>query len=110
MSKSILTKSQRQVHNKLYILRNGAVLRDRQRQARRVIKDTINKIKETTPCTDCGQFFPACAMDFDHLRDKIAEINQLVSSNYPIKSILLEIDKCELVCANCHRVRTRNRR
>jgi hypothetical protein len=49
-------------------------------------------------------------MDFDHLdsTDKIGSISQLVNSLY-IKKALEEIKKCELVCANCHRMRTWNR-
>jgi len=50
-------------------------------------------------------------MDFDH-RDgatKIAEISNLAHSG-STKKLLVEIEKCDLVCSNCHRIRTRRRR
>jgi hypothetical protein len=47
--------------------------------------------------------------EFDHLNDKAFEIgNQFASRNW--QSILDEIAKCEVVCANCHRRRTARRR
>jgi hypothetical protein len=56
------------------------------------------------PCMDCGLKFPACAMDFDH-RDRKTK---LFSFNCirPWKTVLIELAKCDLVCANCHRIRT----
>lgn len=47
-------------------------------------------------------------MHFDHLGDKLFEISD--SLTYSIDRILREVEKCELVCANCHAVRTYNRR
>lgn len=69
----------------------------------------IDKLK-AEPCTDCGGCFPPEAMDFDHIEDnKEYGVARLVSDNSLTKA-LAEIAKCELVCANCHRVRTRKRR
>jgi hypothetical protein len=62
------------------------------------------------PCTDCGGYFPPVAMDFDHTEgDKIATISWMVRNGTPKKVLLAEIEKCELVCSNCHRVRTAKR-
>ena len=56
------------------------------------------------PCADCGETNPL-VLEFDHLRDKCFNIGSaLPYRNW--KSILAEIEKCEVVCANCHRVRT----
>lgn len=62
------------------------------------------------PCTDCGQTFHPAAMQFDHLGDKIAAVSYMVSRPVSIKTLQKEIDKCELVCANCHAIRTHDRR
>jgi len=59
------------------------------------------------PCADCGGRFPACAMDFDH-RDpamKVAPVSRLVGRATHAQ-ILAEAAKCDIVCANCHRLRT----
>jgi hypothetical protein len=62
----------------------------------------------THPCVDCGEIDPV-VLEFDHLRDKRFAISaQLHGRNW--QTILDEIEKCEVVCANCHRRRTANRR
>ena len=62
----------------------------------------------THPCSDCGETDPL-VLEFDHLRDKHFNIGSaLPYRNW--KSILAEIEKCEVVCANCHRRRTYRRR
>jgi hypothetical protein len=51
-------------------------------------------------------------MDLDHVRGtkefKVSEAVQAAYA-YPIKRVFDEIAKCEVVCANCHRVRTQDR-
>jgi hypothetical protein len=59
------------------------------------------------PCTDCVVKYPYYVMQWDHLPgyEKIGTIsNSKVTKNRT--KILEEIKKCELVCANCHAVRT----
>jgi hypothetical protein len=66
------------------------------------------KYFEINPCTDCGEQDPV-VLEFDHLRDKSFAIGPaLARRSWPI--ILAEIEKCEVVCANCHRRRTARRR
>jgi hypothetical protein len=65
----------------------------------------VNALK-SEPCTDCGGTFHYSAMDFDHVgSDKVADIAWLIN-NRSWNAVLEEIKKCELVCSNCHRVRT----
>lgn len=60
------------------------------------------------PCMDCGGRFPPEAMDFDHVRgEKLFSVGQAGSRS--LQDIFDEMEKCGLVCANCHRVRTRKR-
>lgn len=71
----------------------------------------VDAIKLTRGCADCGYREHAEALDFDHLpgRGKVSHISKLVS-NAGMDKILAEIEKCDVVCANCHRVRTAERR
>jgi formate-dependent nitrite reductase cytochrome c552 subunit len=65
----------------------------------------------SVPCADCGERFAQCSMDFDH-RDpsmKVARVPSLVG-RASIQRILAEAAKCDIVCANCHRLRTFQRR
>jgi hypothetical protein len=63
---------------------------------------------KTHPCADCGETDPI-VLEFDHLRDKQFAIGPHLVRR-PWKVILAEIEKCEVVCANCHRRRTAHRR
>ena len=62
----------------------------------------------SNPCSDCGESDPV-VLEFDHQGEKLFTIGQdLCDRNWT--SILNEIAKCEVVCANCHRRRTARRR
>lgn len=65
---------------------------------------------KSAPCQDCGGTFPACCMDFDHRRDKVTDVSKMLRSKFTNEEVMLELAKCELVCANCHRIRTRVRK
>jgi hypothetical protein len=64
------------------------------------------------PCADCGNLFPPCAMDFDHRPGtiKLFQFGGSALVRHSLEKTLAEIAKCDLVCANCHRVRTWRRR
>jgi hypothetical protein len=81
-----------------------------QRARRAKTAQAVRELKEQSPCMDCGQRFPACAMDFDHVGVKNFAIATAISKGKAIKAVLAEIKNCELVCANCHRIRTFNRK
>jgi hypothetical protein len=63
---------------------------------------------QTHPCVDCEED-DLIVLEFDHLSDKIDTVMRLVNSSYSWKRILSEIEKCEVVCANCHKRRTYKR-
>lgn len=68
----------------------------------------IDEVKNQ-PCEDCGGSFPPCAMDFDHVRgEKRFQIGGNTFKNWD--QLLGEIAKCDVVCANCHRIRTWGRK
>jgi hypothetical protein len=68
-------------------------------------REFVNKYKESRPCSDCGNYYPSYVMDFDHLRDKTINVAKVWDKS----SFLAEVEKCEIVCSNCHRIRTHNR-
>ena len=72
-------------------------------------RNYVKNIKENGACADCGNKFHFAAMDFDHLKDKTFNVSHLVKNDYSIKKIEEEIAKCDLVCSNCHRIRTHER-
>jgi hypothetical protein len=75
------------------------------------IREAIKTFKENTPCFDCSQRYHPDAMEFDHLPQhrKTGNISQLLSIGNPA-ILWAELKKCQLVCSNCHRIRTAQRR
>jgi hypothetical protein len=68
----------------------------------------LNSLKGN-PCLDCGTPFPPEAMDFDHLQgEKVVRVSAMTTWSWT--RVLIELSKCELVCANCHRTRTQLRK
>jgi hypothetical protein len=62
-------------------------------------------------CADCGYSQHPAALDFDHLpgTEKKFDISQFRSHVSSLPALMREIEKCEVVCANCHRIRTSDR-
>jgi len=72
------------------------------------IVQKIGAMKVESGCSDCGYSAHSVALDFDHLPqfDKRDGIARLILKTQNWEVIAAEIAKCEVVCANCHRVRT----
>ena len=64
-------------------------------------------LKTDRPSADCGGIFHPAAMHWDHRPGsmKSADVADLRSKTSK-RLVLEEIAKCDLVCANCHAVRT----
>lgn len=68
-------------------------------------KTMIAELKNK-PCCDCRQVFHPCVMEFDH-RDPSGKLFSLSDGyKYSESAILAEAEKCDVVCCNCHRLRT----
>jgi len=99
-------RSKRYASCRRWRLKNRARNEQYMRAARAKRRAFVAELKNR-PCTDCGHKFPSCAMDFDHVR---GEKSFQISSCRNAEVTLREAEKCEVVCANCHRVRTQHRR
>jgi hypothetical protein len=80
------------------------------------IKDRISEFilnyKRNGKCKDCnfkGNQYPE-VLDFDHLGNKKFPLSEYHLFTSSINRVKEEIEKCDLVCANCHRIRTAIRR
>jgi hypothetical protein len=84
---------------------------ERERKARNKARtETANKKKiweylNAHACVDCGITDPR-VLEFDHVDEKTKSFNVCTLFGYSWSIIQAEIDKCEVRCANCHRIRT----
>lgn len=72
-------------------------------------REFVNALKVERGCADCGFNRHPAALEFDHLpgTNKRCKVSALMLSSR--QAILDEIAKCEVVCANCHAIRTVDR-
>jgi hypothetical protein len=69
----------------------------------------IAAIKLMAGCADCGYDKHPSALDFDHMPGTVKVQAVAVLARGSLKRLFDEIAKCEVVCANCHRIRTAER-
>lgn len=77
--------------------------------ARRAASRSYVQEQKDNPCMDCGIRYPYYVMEYDHREDKIDTVSRMVRNGSGIRRIKEEILKCDLVCSNCHRIRTHER-
>jgi len=84
--------------------------KERTKRSRTVAKRILWKMKEESGCVDCKEKYPHYMLDFDHLPgyNKIDSPTQIIHK-YSMEKAIEEIKKCEVVCRNCHAIRTWSR-
>lgn len=98
----------RRAYDRRYYAERGREARlARRRRHRDAERRWMAELKAGVACADCGGTFPIYVMHWDHLPEfhKVGEISSMVSSRKR-EEIMEELKKCELVCANCHVLRT----
>lgn len=95
---------------KRYRINKRDELLDKARARRNELRQLLAEHK-SAPCMDCGGTFPSVCMDFDHRPGEIKKfaVSAMVGQQRTPAQLLAEIAKCDLVCANCHRMRTASR-
>jgi 5-methylcytosine-specific restriction endonuclease McrA len=95
------------VDKKLYesnLLQNRKKNYDRKKKQREKNYIFILKFLSKKYCVDCGETDPI-VLEFDHISNKKINISELIKDS-SVENLKLEIDKCEIRCANCHRKKT----
>lgn len=104
-------KGCRRKYDAAYHARTRALRILQTRERKRRLAEWLYELKSSLACADCSGKFHHAAMTFDHLpgRAKRDDVSDLVHQGCT-KLARDEISKCEVVCANCHAVRTFLRR
>lgn len=75
-------------------------------EIRRRVRYYVAAAKRDTPCADCGGQFPEYVKDFDHVPGRGPKLFNLANPDRSMAVVKAEMAKCDIVCANCHRIRT----
>jgi len=83
---------------------NGDKIRNKNAERKREIKTWLRELKNTMECEACGEKEPIC-LDFHHEDEKNKEhnISNMIKKGFSKNRIMEEIEKCVVLCANCHR-------
>jgi hypothetical protein len=88
-------KDCRRVHDKEY--------RKQRESNRDYVRSEVGKYLKENPCVDCGEK-DIVVLDFDHVRgEKVCAVSNMINQFYGWKTVLSEIEKCDVRCSNCHR-------
>ena len=102
----------RRAHGKRYLIANREKIYQRIAEYRKKNWAILKEYKRGLVCIDCGysnKDFPE-TLDFDHVRGKKEHgICGMFAYTNSLKRVMKEIEKCEVVCSNCHRIRTMKR-
>jgi hypothetical protein len=80
--------------------------RDSKRKSVQTLREYVLSYLLEHPCIDCSEYDPVC-LDFDHVSgDKVRNIADMIHAGVSLDNIKLEIEKCVVCCANCHRKKT----
>jgi hypothetical protein len=105
------TQEEKAAYNRRYNANMPPEVRDRKNTAMRKRSASqrrfLASVKLTAGCIDCGYAGSAYALDFDHVRG--SKEFALSWSNRTWLRIAAELEKCDVRCANCHRIRTHNK-
>ena len=92
------------VYSRTYYEKNQKEVIRKVNAKKKIHKTWFVNYKKQLACVTCGYNHPA-ALDFHHVEQKKSnrKVHKLVSDGHTKKRILEEIDKCVVLCSNCHR-------
>lgn len=64
----------------------------------------VRTFKAENPCSNCKEHFHFAAMDLHHRNPTEKSLRLAQMYGYSLGALQTEMDKCDLLCANCHRV------
>lgn len=101
-------KGNRKEYHKIYdrerYLKNKEEIDLRNKRYREKTLRKVREYKKDRGCKYCNEGDPCC-LDFHHLdpEEKEFEISTMIKKGFSWKRILKEINKCDIICSNCHR-------
>ena len=104
--KDLEVRKEKQVgYSKSYYEKNKKEVMRKINARKKMHREWFTTFKSTLKCTDCGESRPA-TLDFHHTDPKKTnkKVHKLVSDGHTKIRIQKEIEKCVVLCSNCHRI------
>ena len=92
-------------NSKSHYERNKSYYVDKALKRKTSYKIRFYKFLETLECVDCGISDPR-VLEFDHISEKTANVSEMLNNQVAWEKLMAEIAKCDVVCSNCHAIRT----
>jgi transcription elongation factor Elf1 len=98
------TKEEKRRYQRDWTRRNSVKRQEHNRRNKQKIQRWYRELKNILSCIVCDEDENVC-LDFHHLDPSGKDFNipDLVNQGYGIEKIKTEVDKCVILCANCHR-------
>jgi len=96
--------AKRKAYSAAYYQKTKEETKKRTKEKKLSLKKEWKAFKATLYCTKCG-FNHSAALDFHHIdpSTKTGSVNTLVSNGRYARA-MKELEKCVVLCANCHRI------
>lgn len=90
-------------NNKIHYKGNVKYYCDRNKRVRKEVFLYVKNLKENSKCYKCGES-DECCLDFHHRDPSIKRFSIGTGKvQNTLSTIKIELDKCDIICANCHR-------
>ena len=83
---------------------NKEYYKEKSRRRASELREWLLEYKSQLKCVDCGEDHPAC-LEFHHVGKKDLEIADTIQNGWTKERILAEIERCDVLCSNCHKKR-----
>jgi hypothetical protein len=96
------SQKQKEYQHQHYI-DNKSIYYHRMMERRRSVRNWVREYKAKLGCSECEERHPAC-LQFHHLdsQTKLRKVADGVRMGWSLPKLIQEIDKCIVLCANCH--------
>ncbi len=95
--------------NKIHYKDNTSKVKERNsnrnKSVRNILRQYVVEYLLNHPCVDCPESDIRC-LEFDHIKDKSCNVANILTRAGTLSDLTIEIAKCEVRCANCHRKKT----
>ncbi len=109
-----VTLAEKQKYQRDHYAKNRTRYSERKKASRSIIYQKLKQLvldAKKDGCVECKNEFRPWVLQFDHVKGKkLHNIADMIGQYLSEETILVEIAKCEVVCANCHADRTHRRR